>query len=46
MNIKLTTNTNDDKVLIIEGTGPASEDTLLEKWHEQIINHMKKLNLK
>ena len=34
-----------DKILIIEGEGPVKEDTIIKKWHEQIIEHMNKLNI-
>jgi len=46
MKITLTTRRGHaDKILIIEGEGPASEDNIIKKWYEQIIEHLSKLKL-
>lgn len=37
---------NQNLLLSIQSEGPIKEDEIIKKWHEQIIEHMKKLNLK
>lgn len=46
MIIKLEGGNGSDAILTIKGTGQVEEDKLIEKWYDQIIKHMNKLNLK
>lgn len=46
MEIKLSTNSDTDNILIIKGNGTAFEDDIIQGWYNQILKHLDKLKLK
>ena len=46
MRIKIYDCEDSNKVLVIRADNSADEDLLIQKWYNQIIEHLEKLNLK
>jgi hypothetical protein len=45
MEIKIQRTKEQDKLLIIRANNSAKEDLLIQKWHDQIIDYLNKIDL-